>query len=307
MPKLRVGGILPDYWYNQNVRLKTKRYVFYHDWHALGISTLADLHRGHNFVKTFEDLVLEYDISIKDRRKYNSLMNGILIDWFYNPPQVQDIIFDRIVESLFDSVKITKSSYIIFKSQENSVNVENFWIEALDINVDDIDWASVHDNNFNSTIETQIRAFYFKIFHRAICTNQFLHKIGRSDSPLCYFCQNSIESYIHMFCECDKVRPLWDNLSAFIDKKCGENLDLSNFQKMFGMDLLCSEHTRGINFLILYLKFYIYRCRYQKCNPNFQAFLKLMQIKLKTEYKIAERKGKLSQHLKKFTFDFDEN
>ena len=59
-----------------------------------------------------------------------------------------------------------------------------------------------------------------------------------------------------MFCECDKVRPLWDNLSAFIDKKCGENLDLSNFQKMFGMDLLCSEHTRGINFLILYLKFW---------------------------------------------------
>ena len=110
-----------------------------------------------------------------------------------------------------------------------------------------------------------------------------------------------------MFCECDKVRPLWDNLSAFIDKKCGENMDLSNFQKMFGMDLLCSEHTRGINFLILYLKFYIYKCRYQKCNPNFQAFLKLMQIKLKTEYKIAERKGKLSQHLKKFTFDFDEN
>ena len=64
------------------------------------ISTLADLYRGHNFVKTFEDLVLKYDMSIKDRRKYNSIMNGILIDWFYNPPEVQDIIFDRIVESL---------------------------------------------------------------------------------------------------------------------------------------------------------------------------------------------------------------
>ena len=294
-------------WYNQNVRLKTKRYFYYHDWHTLGISTLADLYRGHNFLKTFEDLVLEYNVSIKDRRKYNSLMNGILIDWFYNPPQVQVTIFDRIVEFLFDSVKITKSSYIIFRSQENPVNAGNFWIEALDVDVDDIDWASIHDSNFNSTIETQMRAFYFKIFHRAICTNQFLHKIGKTDSPLCYFCQKSTESYIHMFCECDKVCPLWDNLSTFIDKKCGDNLDLSNFQKMFGMDLLSSEHSRCINFLILYLKFYIYRCRFQQCNPNFQAFLKLMQIKLKTEYKIAERKGKLGQHLKKFTFDFDEN
>ena len=143
---------------------------------------------GHNFVKTFEDLVLEYDISIKDRRKYNSLMNGILIDWFYHPPQVQDSIFDEIVETLFGNVKITKSSYSIFKSQDIPVNVENFWIEAFDIGDDnDIDWADIHGNNFNCTIETQIRAFYFKIFHRAICTNQFLHKIGRIDSPLCYF------------------------------------------------------------------------------------------------------------------------
>ena len=121
------------------------------------------------------------------------------------------------------------------------------------------------------------------------------------------FCVISVKTQLNLTFICDKVRPLWDNLSTFIDKKSGENLDLSNFQKMFGMDLLCSEHTRGINFLIHYLKFYIYRCRFQQCNPNFEAFLKLMQIKLKTEYKNAERKGKLSQHLKIFTFDFDEN
>ena len=61
--------------------------------------------------------------------------------------------------------------YTRLRYQENPVNAENFWIEALDVDVDDIDWASVHDDNFNSTIETQIKAFYFKIFHRAICTN----------------------------------------------------------------------------------------------------------------------------------------
>ena len=223
-------------WYNQNVRLKTKRYFYYHDWHARGIFTLTDLYRGHNFVKTFEDLVLEYDIPIKDRRKYNSLMNGILLDWFYNPPQVQNTIFDEIVESLFANVKVTKLSYNILRSHENPVKAEHFWVDALGINDDDVDWPSIHESNFKSTIETQIRAFYFKVFHRAICTNQFLHKIGRTDSPLCYFCQNSSESYIHMFCDCDKVLPLWDNLSTFIYKKCSERLNLTTFQKMFGLD-----------------------------------------------------------------------
>ena len=68
-----------------------------------------------------------------------------------------------------------------------------------------------------------------------------------------------------MFCDCEKILPMWNNLKTFIDKKCSENLDLSNFQKMFGIDILSSEHSMGINFLILYLKFYIYRCRVQHC------------------------------------------
>ena len=51
-----------------------------------------------------------------------------------------------------------------------------------------------------------------------------------------------------------------------------------------------------INFLILYLKSDIHRCRFQQCIPDFKAFLKLMQIKLKSEYKIAEKKGKLRGH-----------
>ena len=33
---------------------------------------------------------------------------------------------------------------------------DNFWIEALDIGDDDNDWAAVHRNNYNCTIETQI-------------------------------------------------------------------------------------------------------------------------------------------------------
>ena len=109
---------------------------------------------------------------------------------------------------------------------------------------------------------------------------------NESENPLLIskFTKNA-DPYIHMFCDCDKVLPLglWDNLSTFIYKKCGERLNLTTFQKMFGLDLLSSEHSRGINFVILYLKLYINRCKFQQCRPNFQAFLKLVQIKIKTE------------------------
>ena len=66
-------------------------------------------------------------------------MNGILLDWLEYPLQVQESIFDEIVETLFGKVKVTKLSYNLFKSQEIPVNSENVWIEALDIGDDDND------------------------------------------------------------------------------------------------------------------------------------------------------------------------
>ena len=55
--------------------------------------------------------------------------------------------------------------------------------------------------------------------------------------------------------------------------------------------------------LFLYLKFYIHRCKFQNNSPSFQTYKNLIKIKITSEYKIAECKGKLSKHLKKFSFD----
>ena len=53
------------------------------------------------------------------------------------------------------------------------------------------------------------------------------------------------------------------------------------------------------------LEIYLHRCKFQQANPNFVAFLKLVKIKRNTEYKIAESKGKLRQHFKKWTLDLE--
>ena len=71
---------------------------------------------------------------------------------------------------------------------------------------------------------------------------------------------------------------------------------------MFGVTDL-SEHDNCINFLFLCLKFYLHRCKFQQTNLNFVAFLNLVKIKRKTEYNIAESKGKLRQHFKKWTLN----
>ena len=263
---------------------------------------ISDLFLGQNFVKTFEDLVVEFDIPISDRRKYNSLMNGIYLDWFQNSKNIQENVFDKICSSLVSEKKVPKHVYFILRNQA-SVEVENKWIDCLDV-VDEVEWNYIHNANFKCTIETQMRSFYFKLFHKAICTNQFLHRIGRSDSPNCYFCNNLPETFLHLFCECEKVSPLWDELCFLINNISGESFTFSNFEKMFGVTDL-SEHDNCISFLFLCLKFYLHRCKFQQTNPNFVAFLNLVKIKRNTEHKIAESKGKLRQHFKKWTLNLE--
>ena len=76
-----------------------KKFFFYPVWDEKGIRHISDLFLGHHFVKTFEDLVVEFDIPISDRRKYNSLMNGIYLDWFQNSKDIQENVFDKICSS----------------------------------------------------------------------------------------------------------------------------------------------------------------------------------------------------------------
>ena len=71
-----------------------------------------------SILKTFEDLVIEFDISIRDRRKYNSLMNGIYLRWFDVSKTTDEILFDKIVSELVGKKKVSKYAYTMLRSSQ---------------------------------------------------------------------------------------------------------------------------------------------------------------------------------------------
>ena len=134
----------------------------------------------------FFELVLDYGISIHDLRKYNFLIKGLPYDWIKQSNN-QDP-FDLIVDYLVQLKKVPKFAYSILQDKLAAEDLEEKWLNYFNLD-EDVDWAVIHIRNFTCTIETQLRSFYFKIFHRAVATNDFLFKINRSDSPLCAFLQ----------------------------------------------------------------------------------------------------------------------
>ena len=59
-------------------------------------------------------------------------------------------------------------------------------------------------------------SFQYRMLHRAIVTNVQMHRWGMIDSPSCTFCHGEVESYFHLFFDCEKVRPVWDCLKETI-------------------------------------------------------------------------------------------
>ena len=76
-------------WFNKQIRSKSKQYFYYQDWFEKGIYFISDLidavDPNNIRIKTFEDLVFDFQISEKDRRKYNFLLKYIPSIWLDFP------------------------------------------------------------------------------------------------------------------------------------------------------------------------------------------------------------------------------
>ena len=76
-------GNIQCLWFNRNVRSKTKQYLFYEDWFDKGIQDFSDLlNPPLPGSKLFEELVLDFGVSMQDRRKFNFLRECSLILWW---------------------------------------------------------------------------------------------------------------------------------------------------------------------------------------------------------------------------------
>ena len=275
---------------------------YYPTWYERGIKTIQDLIYDGTRFKEFFELVLEFDIPIGDKRKYLSITKAIPIYTCRLWSKDNRDPFEFLKEKLLVTKHFSKFSYSIFKESVFPQKRSDKWNDIFNIEKDNEDWSLVHKVNFKCTIETQLRSFYFKSFHGAIATNDFLYKIKRSDTELCNLCERLPDSIEHILIYCEVVRPLWTALENYLSLKLKKEVIFSDFERMFG----CPKDYQNsicINFFLLCTRFYIHCCKFKKEKPNFHGLISLIKIKSKSEYVIAAKYGKLSLHFKKFIFE----
>ena len=146
---------------------------------------------------------------------------------------------------------------------------------------------------FAYTILTKLRSFQYRILCWGLVTNRDLKRYKIVQDDLCTFCMEHPETIVHLFCECDKVQPLW-----FFICKCLKLQMLSHEQIL--LNDVASNPKLISNCIVLLTKHFIYRTRCLKEKPLVSKLKSYILDYKQIEHCIAVNKNKLSQHLTKW-------
>ena len=121
------------------------------------------------------------------------------------------------------------------------------------------------------TVNSRSREFQFKVLHRYLATNKFLHKIGLVPSCSCTFCKRESESIEHLLIECDYSNKFWQDLINWFNMIDIKVEALSETDTIFGLWKREADFHLLNHFLIL-AKQHIYSCWNKGHPPSLKIY-----------------------------------
>lgn len=145
---------------------------------------------------------------------------------------------------------------------------------------------------FRSVPETKLQVFQFKLLHRIIPCNKYLHSIRVKDEDTCSFC-GGLNTPSHFFFYCTVVQTLWSSLCTWTDRHLNLNLADVEVKEFLSGVPRSNPQAPMLNFILLSLKFYIYRQKmYHEADLDLMPFLRELRCKLRIEEYICNLEGK---------------
>ena len=132
---------------------------------------------------------------------------------------------------------------------------------------------------------TKLQTLQYRILHRIIPCNRWLHTIKIKDSPDCTVCKET-DTINHFFFRCTDVQQLQQRLTKWWKDitNCPE-FSLSEPEIMFGVEGKTKRHN-ALNFIIILLKKYINDTKLTSQPSSFITFLFILKQSLYYEREI---------------------
>lgn len=293
-------------WNNQNILVAFKS-VFFRELWFNGIVFVHDIFDNSGLIFTWQHIKRSFGLSSHLWIKYYGLISAIPHNYKeymkksrsnYSRPNYQDLIL-KLKSTEIEIKDITsKKVYLHLVEEKQLVPTAQAYFENR-YNLSDIPWTKIYSIPFLCTIDSRLRSFQYKILNNILYLNDFLYnKLKVVDNPRCSFCKTENETSPHLFFSCSFT------LSFLRDFATTTNLislrDLEEKDIILGKSSQLHQTVIQKNFVILLIKWYLYRCRMNNTLPSTLEFKTQLGKYKEIEFLIAKKKGKLKRHYLKW-------
>ena len=123
----------------------------------------------------------------------------------------------------------------------------------------------------STTLLSKHREFQYMLLHGVIYTKEQLLRFGFVGNSLCSFCHQEIETYKHVFLQCQIIKDIWKDMIIYYDLMEIQNMDWADiFVGLPGS----SVRIKFVNSLIIFLKYTIFKSRSKGSLPTFNVVQK---------------------------------
>ena len=170
---------------------------------------------------------------------------------------------------------------------------------GLDLPQGAYSFAREIQNIYKVTNITKYRSFQYRLLLRGVVTNIQLYKWNIAPNERCYFCQQERESIVHLMCNCEIIKAIWNQVALYIKERFDvKRINIST--KSIIMNQLVQQKGHAANFICLIVKQYIYSTRCQGKSVTLQGIKnKIRQIESVEKY-IAIKNSKEAVHTRKW-------
>ena len=161
-----------------------------------------------------------------------------------------------------------------------------------------INWQRVYSLAFQTTLESKIREFQYKILNCIVFTNEKLSRIGLVESPSCTFCQEVAESVEHLLFSCKISSDFWKHVLSWLRDNHVLVGTIDESDLILGKFDIVNDFIL-INHILLLGKFYIYSRRCLNSVPTLRGFVARTRRVYNIKLHIAREKNKLLANFQK--------
>lgn len=202
--------------------------------------------------------------------------------------------------------KSSKSFYLaLVKELLPQVTSQRRWNEVFPVSEDNTAayWADIYKLPYQVARDTKLQAFHFRVVHRFLPCNKFLHNIHIRRDDLCDLCQqtDTIEHFLYL---CPLVKKFWNDVITWFDGEGDIQLNISLRAFLFGIPNTTPQ-AKVVNFLVLFTKFFIYRQKlFHQGSLSLIHLLRDLRLRLQVEKYLSILEGKAGA-LKKWQRIYD--